>query len=95
MIRPPDSAAVWLYSYLPDQLVVILVSPLHHVCLVVPVLPGPVAVDVGVDASPRRKRHLGHQANNFKSPLATLPKKEDPPTPRTLKMGWCTWNKTK
>ena len=49
-------------------------------CLVVPVLPGPVAVDVGVDASPRRKRHLGHQANNFKSPLlATLPRKERSP----------------
>ena len=43
----------------PDELEVLLVAPLDHVRLVVPVLPGAVGVDVGVDAGARRQRHLG------------------------------------
>ena len=39
------------------ELVVILVAPLHNVGLIVPVVSGPVGVDVGVDACSTRQRH--------------------------------------
>ena len=50
---------------LPDELVVILVSPLDDVSLVVPVFSRPVAVDVGVDASAAGEGHLRHQPKNL------------------------------
>ncbi len=54
-----ENLAILPPAQLADQLVVVLVAPLDHVALVVPVFAGAVRVDVCVDAGAAGQRHGG------------------------------------
>merc|ERR1719495_1235940 len=48
---------VFTPSQLPHKLIVILVAPLHHMSLIVPVFPWSVRIHICVHASPTGQRH--------------------------------------